>query len=167
MKADRVLIEDKGSGTGLLQELQASGFGKTKAIMPKGDKGLRLGSVTPIIEEGRVFLPAAAAWLDDYVYELCGFPGLKHDDQVDSTSQFLAWFREEGDPGGLWHYYEQIAERKRALAEDRTVHLRAPARMSHYITISGETMAVGPDGTVWLTEIDAQSARQAGFTDLA
>lgn len=165
-KADRVLIEDKGSGTGLLQELQASGFGKTKAIVPKGDKGLRLGSVTPIIEEGRVFLPAAAAWLDDYVYELCGFPGLKHDDQVDSTSQFLAWFREEGEPGGLYRYYEQEFERKRAMAEHRTVQLRAPARMSHYITISGETMAVGSDGTVWLTEIDARSARQAGFTDV-
>jgi predicted phage terminase large subunit-like protein len=165
-KAERVLIEDKGSGTGLLQELQASGFGKTKAIQPKGDKGLRLGSVTPIIEEGRVFLPAAAAWLDDYVYELCGCPGLRHDDQVDSTSQFLTWFREEGDPGGLWHYYEQEFERQRALAEDRTVHLRAPATTSHFITISGEGMAVGSDGTVWLTEIDARSARQAGFTDV-
>jgi predicted phage terminase large subunit-like protein len=165
-KADRVLIEDKGSGMGLLQELQASGFGKAKAILPKGDKGLRLSSVTPMIEDGRAFLPAAAAWLDDYVYELCGFPGLKHDDQVDSTSQFLAWFREEGDPGGLYHYYEQLVERERALAEDRTVQLRARAHCSHFFTIAGELVAVGSDGTIWLTEIDARAARGAGFTDL-
>ena len=166
-KADRILIEDKGSGTGLIQELSASGFGKTKAIIPKGDKGLRLGSVTPIFEEGRVFLPVAAAWLEDYVYELCGFPGLKHDDQVDSTSQFLAWWREEGDPGGLYHFYEQEAERQRAFAEDRTVHLRAPSPTpSHFVSISGEWITVGWDGTIWLTQLDARAARGAGFSDI-
>jgi predicted phage terminase large subunit-like protein len=55
-QAERVLIEDKGSGTGLLQELRVSGFHKARPYMPKGDKGLRLASVTPIIEEGRVYL---------------------------------------------------------------------------------------------------------------
>ena len=165
-KAERVLIEDKGSGTGLLQELQASGFGKSRAIVPKGDKGLRLGSVTPMIEEGRVFLPAVAVWRDDYVYELCGFPGLRNDDQVDSTSQFLAWFREEGDPGGLYYYYEQLVEKERAAAEDRTVHLRARPHTSHFVTITGEQVLVATDGTVWLTEIDARAARGAGFTEV-
>jgi predicted phage terminase large subunit-like protein len=165
-KANRVLIEDKGSGTGLIQELQSSGFGKIKPIVPKGDKGFRLGGVTPIIEEGRVFLPASAPWLEDYVYELCGFPGLKHDDQVDSTSQFLAWWREEGDPGGLYHYYEQLVERQRASAEDRTIQLRAPPHISHLWTITGEQLSVGSDGTIWLTEVDARAARGAGFTDV-
>ena len=106
-KAERVLIEDKGSGTGLLQELRVSGFSKARPYMPRGDKGLRLASVTPIIEEGRVYLPASAPWLDAYVHELCGFPGLKHDDQVDSTSQFLARYREKGDAGGLHEFYRQ------------------------------------------------------------
>lgn len=36
-------------------------------------------------------LPANAAWLDDYLLELLAFPYGKHDDQVDSTSQFLKW----------------------------------------------------------------------------
>ena len=166
-KADQVLIEDKGSGTGLLQELQASGFWKAKPIIPKGDKGLRLGSVTPIIEDGRVFLPASAVWLEDYVYELCGFPGLKHDDQVDSTSQFLAWVREEGEPGGLYRFYEQEFERQRAMAEDRTVQLRAPAGRSHFVSITGEWIPIGSDGTVWLTEKDAGGALQSGFADVA
>ena len=147
--------------------MQASGFWKAKPVIPKGDKGLRLGSVTPIIEDGRVFLPASAVWLEDYVYELCGFPGLKHDDQVDSTSQFLAWFREEGEPGGLYRFYEQEFERQRALAEDRTVQLRATAGMSHFVSITGDWISVGSDGTVWLTEKDAGSARQAGFADVA
>ena len=165
-KAEIVLIEDKGSGTGLLQELRASGFWKGRAYMPKGDKGLRLASVTPIIEEGRVLLPASAPWHDAYVHELCGFPGLKHDDQVDSTSQFLAWFREEGDMGGLARYYEEEAEKKRAFEEDRTVHMRAPVGVSHHFPMSGECLSIGPDRTIWLTEFDARSARTAGFVDI-
>jgi len=28
-----------------------------------------------------------APWLGEYVVELVGFPGTKHDDQVDSTTQ--------------------------------------------------------------------------------
>ena len=166
-KAERVLIEDKGSGTGLIQELSAMGFGKIRAIVPTVDKRLRLSNTTPMLEEGRVFVPGSAPWLEDYVYELCGFPGLRHDDQVDSTSQFLAWWREEGNPGGLWHFYEQQAERERAFAEDRTVHLRAPSPApSHFIPISGEWIAVGSDGTIWLTPMDARGARIGGFTDV-
>jgi predicted phage terminase large subunit-like protein len=160
---ERVLIEDKGSGTGLLQELRVSGFSKARPYIPKGDKGLRLASVTPIIEEGRVYLPASAPWLDAYVHELCGFPGLRHDDQVDSTSQFLAWFREEGDAGGLWEFTRQEAEKMRAFEEDRTVLMRAPAGVSHLYLMSGECLSIRPDGTIWLTELDARWARSAGY----
>jgi predicted phage terminase large subunit-like protein len=41
------------------------------------------------LESGQVLLPAEAAWLDDYLRELTGFPGAKFDDQVDSTTQAL------------------------------------------------------------------------------
>jgi hypothetical protein len=40
-------------------------------------------------ENGRVFLPNQAPWVDEYIREITGFPGSKHDDQVDSTSQAL------------------------------------------------------------------------------
>jgi phage terminase large subunit-like protein len=35
-----------------------------------------------------------APWLGEYVVELVGFPGTKHDDQVDSTTQALHYLRE-------------------------------------------------------------------------
>ena len=35
------------------------------------------------------FKPKQAPWLDEYVREITGFPGTRHDDQVDSTSQAL------------------------------------------------------------------------------
>jgi hypothetical protein len=38
-----------------------------------------------------VHVPKEAPWLDDYLRELTGFPNSRHDDQVDSTTQALAW----------------------------------------------------------------------------
>ena len=43
------------------------------------------------IEAGRVKLPTTAPWLDDLRSELAAFPFGRHDDQVDSVSQFLGW----------------------------------------------------------------------------
>ena len=42
-----------------------------------------------------MFLPANAPWLDEYLLELVGFPGTKHDDQVDLTTQALDHLRED------------------------------------------------------------------------
>jgi len=92
---DKVLIEDKASGTQLLQDLRADGlYGLVPYEPPAGsDKFMRLHAQTSIFEQGQVFLPAEAPWLDDYVKEITGFPGTKFDDQVDSTSQALAYMR--------------------------------------------------------------------------
>ena len=37
--------------------------------------------------------PEAAPWLAEYLHELTVFPNGKHDDQADSTAQFLDWFK--------------------------------------------------------------------------
>lgn len=93
-KPNVVLIEDKASGQSLIQELMAETSIPVKAIEPEGDKLTRALAVTPLIESGRVFLPHAASWLLDYELELSIFPTTgAHDDQVDSTTQFLAWAR--------------------------------------------------------------------------
>ena len=43
------------------------------------------------IEAGHVHLPREADWLDDFLLELLAFPYGRHDDQVDSVSQYLNW----------------------------------------------------------------------------
>jgi phage terminase large subunit-like protein len=43
------------------------------------------------IEAGHVYLPRNADWLDTFMLELLAFPYGRHDDQVDSVSQFLKW----------------------------------------------------------------------------
>ena len=162
-KADLALVEDKGSGESLLKDLPASGFWKVRAVKPVKGKVERLEGVSAIFEAGRVLVPHTAVWLEDYLHELCGFPGLRHDDQVDSTSQALNWFRDEGNPGGVWHYYRQEAAKKIAWSEHRTAQLRAPVGISHLYARDGTMLAVGPDRIIWLTEEDAGPAIGAGF----
>jgi predicted phage terminase large subunit-like protein len=90
-QADIVLIEDKASGTQLIQNLKAQGICGIEPYEPPAgaDKILRLYAQTTEFESGRVMLPLSAPWLDEYVRELTSFPGAKYDDQVDSTTQAL------------------------------------------------------------------------------
>ncbi|WP_409192817.1 phage terminase large subunit [Bradyrhizobium sp. RDM4] len=92
--AEAVLIEDAGPGMMMLQDLQRDtpdGMPRPIGIKPEGSKADRMAAQSFRIEAGQVHLPANAAWLDDYLLELLAFPHGKHDDQVDSTSQFLKW----------------------------------------------------------------------------
>jgi len=99
-RADAVLIEDKASGQSLIQELRQgvtlSQFPNkivmpVIAIEPEGSKLNRAIRVSSQFEAGRVWLPEHEPWLIDYESELFGFPLATHDDQVDSTTQYLEW----------------------------------------------------------------------------
>lgn len=89
--ANIILIEDKASGTQLIQDLKMEGiYGVRPYVPPPGsDKILRLYAQTAEFESGRVLLPSSAPWLEEYIHELTTFPGSKYDDQVDSTTQAL------------------------------------------------------------------------------
>ena len=109
--ADVVLIEDKASGTQLIQELIADGFHRVKRYKPECDKIMRLHAQTATIENGFVHLPEAAPWLAEYLHEMTVFPKGKHDDQVDSTAQFLDWFKKPFPNQGIYELYRMQAER--------------------------------------------------------
>jgi len=92
--ADMVLIEKAGLGLNLVQDLMADSpvrFPRPIGITPKGDKLTRMEAESARIEAGHVLLPRDAPWMDTYLNELLAFPNGRHDDQVDSTSQFLNW----------------------------------------------------------------------------
>jgi predicted phage terminase large subunit-like protein len=84
----RVLVEDAGAGTSVVQELngQVSGI---IAVKPVGDKVSRMAVASAKFEAGQVLLPERASWLPDLESELFVFPGSRHDDQCDSISQAL------------------------------------------------------------------------------
>lgn len=90
-EADIILIEDKASGQSLIQDLRHETKLPIIPIMPKLDKVTRMATVSSIIESGNVFLPQKSIWLADYEEEIMQFPSSAHDDQIDSTSQFLNW----------------------------------------------------------------------------
>ena len=80
--ANEVLIEDKASGTQLIQELITDGCYGVTRYQPTCDKIMRLHAQTAMIENF-VYIPEAAPWLAEYLHELMVFPRGKHDDQVE------------------------------------------------------------------------------------
>ena len=112
-----VLIEDKASGTQLIQELVELGLHAVTRYQPQSDKIMRMHAQTTMIENGFVHLPKEAGWRADYLHELTVFPGGKYDDQVDSTAQFPR-LAQAGRPRarrhlpvlrGIYQYYKELA----------------------------------------------------------
>jgi predicted phage terminase large subunit-like protein len=92
--ASTLLIEKAGLGLGLCDDLRIDntpGLPRPIGIVPRTDKITRLEAETPRIEAGHMLLPGEAPWLGDFLAELLAFPNGRHDDQVDSVSQFLHW----------------------------------------------------------------------------
>lgn len=105
LKVRGVLIEDKASGTGLIQSLRRDEALRDMPIIPvqrSTDKVSRVNDVLPFIRAGRLFVPESAPWLAAYLGELAAFsPAMthKHDDQVDVTVDALNEFLQAG--GGV------------------------------------------------------------------
>ena len=97
-KPNRILIEQTGPGLHMIQELRANpvpGVAVPIGIKPEGDKLVRMEAQCARFEAGQVHLPREAPWLDDFLHEVLAFPYARHDDQIDSVSQFLNWAEAE------------------------------------------------------------------------
>jgi len=77
-------VEDKVSGTGLIQTLKREGI-PIIGIQRNIDKQTRALDVAPLIQSGNVLLPRNKPWLSDYLAEFSGFPNYPNDDQVDPS----------------------------------------------------------------------------------
>jgi predicted phage terminase large subunit-like protein len=103
-EANVMYIEDKSSGTGLIQQLQQNGtFIPVLAIERTKDKLTRVMEVQPRIQAGAVLLPESAPWVIDFISECEAFTANdshKHDDQVDplvdAVNTFMAGFNLSG-----------------------------------------------------------------------
>jgi len=82
-----------GASVILVARAAAQGAGRalSQGLKPERDKVKRMHAQSPASENGFVWVPREAHWLDAYLHELTTFPASKHSDQVDSTSQALAW----------------------------------------------------------------------------
>jgi predicted phage terminase large subunit-like protein len=87
-----LVVEDKGSGTSLIQALKNKSIWAAHHNMKlDGDKVMRISAQAAQFHAGSVHFPENAPWLGELLAELLAFPGVKHDDQVDSISQALGY----------------------------------------------------------------------------
>jgi predicted phage terminase large subunit-like protein len=103
-----ILVEDRASGTQLIQELASEGVHEIKRYDPTMDKVTRMNTVTSTIENGRVHIPEKAPWLGEYLHELTIFPNGKFDDQADSTSQALDWYKQPTPVYGVLEWAKKL-----------------------------------------------------------
>lgn len=81
-----MVIEDKASGTGLIQSIKHDGKIPVKAQQRNIDKLTRVQDVTPYIKSGYVNVPSNAAYINDFIAECEAFTADNahdHDDQID------------------------------------------------------------------------------------
>ncbi|WP_082525043.1 phage terminase large subunit [Pseudorhodoferax sp. Leaf274] len=77
-----LMIEDKVSGTGLIQTLRRESL-PVIPVQRNKDKISRAHDIAPFVEAGNVLLPQDAPWLSEFLAESSSFPGGAHDDQLD------------------------------------------------------------------------------------
>jgi predicted phage terminase large subunit-like protein len=106
-KRDRpalIMIDERGVGLGIYQFLERDGYRHlarsnetSEPLEREGEPGKRpnmskidrFGRAVQYIEEGRVYIPQYAPWLDSFLNEVAGFPNIPDKDQVDSMSQLV------------------------------------------------------------------------------
>ncbi len=100
---DVILIEDKGTGIGLIQDLKAEQRGFPIIAHDPGqiDKESRMRIQSAKIEAGLVYLPPEAPWLEEFQNEVRRFPNGAHDDQIDALSQLLD-YKSKRNVGSLY-----------------------------------------------------------------
>lgn len=107
-EASFIFIEAKANGQALIDELRGSvrcavigDDDRSRKIAAMG-KYARANAVAPLFQGAAVFLPMPpVAWLKGYEDEVCNFPGVLNDDQMDETSQILLhWTWVDAQDGG-------------------------------------------------------------------
>ena len=98
-------IEDKASGTGLIQDIKRKYQIPVAGIQRNKDKYTRLLDVIGYIEAGRVSLPHDAPWLSDFLTECESFSADNthpHDDQIDPMIDAISDMLAGGNKVALW-----------------------------------------------------------------
>jgi predicted phage terminase large subunit-like protein len=95
-----LVIENRGSGQALIDDLRQTEGINAVGVDPVGDKVMRMSAQTSKIEAGAVWLPKQVPWLADFRREILEFPNCRHFDQVDAFSQALR--RVYDRSGGEW-----------------------------------------------------------------
>ena len=93
MEPHAVVIEDKSSGSSLIQQLRQE---TTIPVIPynpgQNDKEVRAVAAVPMVEAKNCYLPEGEPWVEDFISEHERFPLSEYMDQVDTTSMMREYF---------------------------------------------------------------------------
>lgn len=116
-----ILVEEERAGSGklvlsYLRRTVLKGF-RVHASRPVGDKVLRAGLLSALVDRGELEL-TRARWNDKFIAECVGFPDGAHDDMVDAAASAA-------------HFLERLPIRKKSVPdssqEDRLVEEPSPS----------------------------------------
>jgi len=125
-KPDVVLIEEKGSGISLLQDLRQSGIPCRGYNPGRASKVARASIAAPILELDCIYIMESrkepgkfVTWARAFVDQCERFPNDENDDYVDTFSQSMIWLKDAG-----WFdidVVEEDIEEERDYERDRKV----------------------------------------------
>jgi len=107
-----IYVEDKSSGTGLVQTLRREGI----VILPvqrNRDKVVRASDAAPFMASGNVLLPETAPWLSDLLGEIEQFPSGAHDDQLDPMFDAIQLVQMTPRQQAEWQEFQQVQQGRR------------------------------------------------------
>ena len=94
-KPDLIILDHRGAGIGVLQDLHKAGYRHLYAASKDGtsndSKIDRFGRALLYMYDGVVKYPVSGAFLDELLYALATFPELKEFDLIDSITQLVAY----------------------------------------------------------------------------
>ena len=80
------VVENKASGTGLIQQANREPGFIVNEVQADKDKVTKAMGAAPVVQAGKVYLPEDALWLEQFLMEVCSFSPMmthKHDDITD------------------------------------------------------------------------------------
>lgn len=102
-RPDRVLVEAKASGQSLLQDLRLAKVPAIGYNPGMADKVSRAHQASPTLELGLLWIPEskknrghAVSWAAAFLKQLEKFPVAEHDDYVDTFTQAIIYFKNDG-----------------------------------------------------------------------
>lgn len=102
-RPDRMLVEAKASGISLLQDLKLARIPAVSYNPGNADKVSRAHQAAPTLELGLLWIPEskknpgqAVSWASRFLKEVAKFPVAEHDDYVDTLTQAVIYFKNDG-----------------------------------------------------------------------
>ena len=109
LTALEVLVEDKANGPAVVELLEDEIAGIQ--VVSGGNKESRGVAAGQAWDDNRVFAPADAEWLPEWLQEHVAWPHATHDDEVDASSHAIRHLRESDTSD----YEEWVRERGKTM----------------------------------------------------